>query len=509
MPEYIKAYIVILFLSTITFHYAKKLTSPYVSYTEFKEWRNAWLVITSFAFLGVNFWIFLSATFLYVFFKTKRSNNAIALYLAIIAAVPPITASIPGFGVVNYLLVIDYPMLLSLCLLLVVYLNLKPNSLTLKFNKVKTDFFVVSFIILNIGLSLTDTTFTDTLRQCAILFITTFLPYYAVSRGVQTAEQLKKAMFAYVITCLPLALVGVFESGKGWLLYLTIEDALKQSWSYGGYLMRGDGLRASSSFGHSIMFGYSMVIALGFFLLLQTLIKNKLYKLIGFGIISSGLIAALARGPWVGAAVLICVFLYLGKNGISNLMKLGMASVMVLALISASPVGDKVINLLPFIGKTDKFNVDYRTQLVEASFAVVAKSPLFGNKNFDKEPEMQKMIQGEHIIDIVNQYVNVLLNSGFFGLTLFLGIFISAIIYANSAMKRVRYDNRELYDIGRTLIATLVGIMFMITAVADQLIIPYLYFSCIGLCIAYAEIVKRWIVQSLDVPTTERLTTNN
>ena len=509
MPEYIKAYIVILFLSTFAFYYARKITTPFVTNTEFKEWINTWLVITSFAFFGINFWVFLTATLLYVYIKTKKSTNAVALYMAIIAAVPPITASIPGFGVVNYLLVIDYPMLLSVCLLLVVYANLKPNSQTLKFNKVKTDFFVVSFIIVNIGLSLTDTTFTDTLRQCVILFITTFLPYYAVSRGVQSAEQLKKAMFAYVVTCFPLALVGVFESGKGWLLYLTIEEALKQNWVYGGYLMRGDGLRASSSFGHSIMFGYGMVVALGFYLLLQTQIKNKLYKMIGFGIISAGLVAALARGPWVGAAVLICVFLYLGKNGISNLMKLGMASMMTLALVSATPVGDKVINLLPFVGKTDKFNVDYRAQLVEASFAVVAKSPLFGNKNFDKEPEMQKMIQGEHIIDIVNQYVNVLLNSGILGLTLFLGIFISALIYANSAMKRVRYNNRELYDIGRTLIATLVAIMFMISAVADQLIIPYLYFSCIGLCIAYAEIVRRWIIQSLDAPTSEHFASNN
>lgn len=509
MPEYIKAYIVILFLSTFAFYYARKITTPFVTNAEFKEWINTWLVITSFAFFGINFWVFLTATLLYVYIKTKKSTNAVALYMAIIAAVPPITASIPGFGVVNYLLVIDYPMLLSVCLLLVVYANLKPNSQTLKFNKVKTDFFVVSFIIVNIGLSLTDTTFTDTLRQCVILFITTFLPYYAVSRGVQSAEQLKKAMFAYVVTCFPLALVGVFESGKGWLLYLTIEEALKQNWVYGGYLMRGDGLRASSSFGHSIMFGYGMVVALGFYLLLQTQIKNKLYKMIGFGIISAGLVAALARGPWVGAAVLICVFLYLGKNGISNLMKLGMASMMTLALVSATPVGDKVINLLPFVGKTDKFNVDYRAQLVEASFAVVAKSPLFGNKNFDKEPEMQKMIQGEHIIDIVNQYVNVLLNSGILGLTLFLGIFISALIYANSAMKRVQYNNRELYDIGRTLIATLVAIMFMISAVADQLIIPYLYFSCIGLCIAYAEIVRRWIIQSLDAPTSEHFASNN
>lgn len=509
MPEYIKAYIVILFLSTVAFHYARKITTPYVTNTEFKEWRNTWLVVTSFAFFGINFWIFLTATFLYVYIKAKKSTNAIALYLAIIAAVPPITASIPGFGVVNYLLIIDYPMLLSVCLLLVVYLNLKPNAQTLKFNKLKTDFFVVNFILVNIGLSLTDTTFTDTLRQCAILFITTFLPYYAVSRGVQSVEQLKKTMFAYVVTCFPLALVGVFETGKGWLLYNTVEAALKQSWSFGGYLMRGDGLRATSSFGHSIMFGYGMVIALGFYLLLQSQLKNKLFRLMGFGIIAAGLIAALARGPWVGAAVLICVFLYLGKNGISNLMKLGMASVMALALISATPVGDKVINLLPFIGKTDKGNIDYRAQLIDASFAVVAKSPLFGNKNFGKEPEMQKMIQGEKIIDIVNQYLNVLLNSGIVGLILFLGIFLSALIYANSAMKKVRYSNRELYDVGRTLIATLVGIMFMITAVADQLVIPYLYFACIGLCIAYAEVVRRWIIQSLDAPTTQRLTSNS
>ena len=499
MPEYIKAYVVILTIATFAFHFAKKITSPIVSYSEFKEWRNSWLIITSFAFLGINFWIFLAATFVYVYIKAKKSANSIALYLAILTTVPPITGSLPGFGVVNYLLQIDYPMLLSLCLLLTVYFNLKSNSETLKFNKVKTDFFVVAFIVVNIGLSLLDTTFTDTLRQCAILFMTTFLPYYVVSRRLQNTQHLRAALFAYVVTSFPLALIGVFEAGKGWLLYNSVEAALKQYWVYGGYLLRGEGLRASSSFGHSIMFGYSMVVAFGFYLLLQGYIKSKFFKLAGLGIIVLGMISALARGPWVGAMVLICIFLYLGKNGVSNIVKLGMISVMSLALVSVTPIGDKVINLLPFIGKTDKGNIDYREQLIEASISVVAKSPLFGNKNFEKEPEMQKMYQGEQIIDIVNQYLNVLLNSGVVGLILFLGIFVSALISANNAMKRVRLKNKELYDIGRTLVATLIAIMFMITAVADQLVIPYLYYSCVGLCIAYAEIVRRWIVQEANV----------
>lgn len=509
MPEYLKAYILIMLMAVPSFHLAKKLTADVVPSASFKEWKSSWFIITSFAFLGVNYWVFLVLTYIYVNIRIKKSDFPIALYMAVLTIIPPIGALIPGFGVLGYISEINYLMLLSIAALIPLLKKIKSSRESLKFGRVKTDFFIIAFITINVGISFFSTTITDTLRIFTVLIVTNFLPYYVVSRHVKSLESMKLSMIAYVVSCLALALVGAFEWSKGWLLYRSIQSALNQYWSYGGYLMRDGGLRASSSFGHSIMFGYGMAIALGFYMLLQQYIQRKFLRLTGLAVLCLGLIAAMARGPWVGAVVMLCVFLYLGKNGVSNLLKLTMVGLMAIAAISVTPVGDKVINLIPFIGKTDKGNIEYRQRLIDASISVVSRNPLFGNKNFADEPEMQDMYQGEHIIDIVNQYINVLLHSGYLGLVCFLGIFFSALTSTYSAMKKVKLRSKELYDVGRTIIATLISIMFMISSVADQLAIPYLYYICIGFCIAYAEIVRRWNLQSLDAPNTKRMTTDN
>ena len=492
MPENIKAYIAILIFSTIAFHFAKKATAEILPANQFNHYKSSWLILTSLAFLSFNYWIFLTLSLLFVAFRVRKTSHPIGLYMAVIAAVPPISAALPGFGIMNYLMQVDYLVMLSVGLLLAVYFKSKSNYLPL--GKVKTDVFVVSYLLLNISLNFADTTITDILRQCAVLYLTNFLPYYVVSRVVQDSQHLKVSIAAFMVACFPAALVGFLEAIKGWLVYSSLQSALKQYWAFGSYMGRDGALRATASFGHSIAFGYTMTIALGLYLYVQSTIKKKIFKFAGFGVIALGLLAPLSRGPWVGAAVLITIYLYLGKNGISNLLKFMMVCAITLAFVLVLPFGDKIINLIPFVGKTDIQNVDYRQQLLDASMIVVARSPIFGNKNYAAEPEMKKMVQGEHIIDLVNIYVSVLLNSGVVGLCLYVGMFLSACSITYQSMKRVKAINNELFQIGRSLLSILIAIMLMISAMSDQLIIPYLYYIVIGLSVAYAQIVKKALI---------------
>lgn len=496
MPEFVKAYIAIIFLSTIAFHFAQKVTTGILPEKEFKLYKNSWLILTSLAFLTMNFWLFLGLSYLFVSFRVKRAPYPIGLYLAIIATVPPINAPLPGFGIMNYLMQVDYLVMLSMALLLMIFLKLNTSHLPL--GKVKTDVFVVSYLILNLILNMSETTVTDILRQSAVLFLTNFLPYYVVSRAIQDVQQLKVTLAAFAIACFPAALIGFFEAAKGWLVYSSLQSALKQYWVFGGYLGRDGALRASSSFGHSIAFGYVMTIGLGIYLYIQTTIKQKITRLAGFGIVTLGLIAPLSRGPWVGAAILVAIYLYLGKNGISNIVKFLMGSLLVLSFALMLPIGGKIINLIPFAGKADAQNVDYRQNLLNASLTVIGRSPIFGNKQYANEPEMQAMIQGEKIIDLVNIYVSVMLNSGIVGLALYASIFISACLLTYRSMRRIKTVDDELFQIGRSLLSTLIAIMLMISAMSDQLIIPYLYYITVGICVAYAQIVKKTLLLNLD-----------
>lgn len=496
MPEFIKAYIAILVFSTIAFHYAKKCTSSILPQSEFKYYRNSWYIVTSFAFLSLNYWIYLSLTLIFLLIRAKRAPHIIGLYMAIIAAVPPISAALPGFGIMNYLMEVDYLVVLSLGLLLLTYFKMSTSHLP--FGKVKIDYFVATYLVLNIALTITDTTFTDVMRQSAVLYLTKFIPYFVISRAIQNHHQLKVSLAAFMIAVFPAALIGFFEAIKGWLLYSSLQSALKQYWAFGNYLGRDGALRASASFGHSIAFGYVMTVALGVYLYLQHFIKQKSTRLIGFGIIALGSIAPLSRGPWVGAAVLITIYLYLGKNGISNILKLMMASFLALSIVLLLPFGDKIFNLIPFVGKTDSQNLDYRQQLLDASFIVISKSPLLGNKHYADEPEMIKMIQGEKIIDLVNIYVSVLLNSGFVGLSLYVGMFIIACYTTYRSMRKIRVINDELFQLGRTVFAILIAIMVMISAMSDILIIPYLYYFIIGLSVAYNQVVKQTLIEAVN-----------
>lgn len=404
---------------------------------------------------------------------------------------PPISQYIPGMGLVNYIFVIDYLRILTLAILLPVFLGLISSTKTLKLFSAKTDFFVVFHILILCGLQFRETTITDSIRQSLIYFIDYFVVYFVISRYIKTAEQLKLVFYAFLFAAIPAALIGGFEAIKHWLVYSSLESALHVSWNYGGYLARDSSLRALSSFGHSIIFGYCMVIVFGFYLYMQTQIKNTKYKKIGFIILAIGMIAPISRGPWVGAVALLGIFLLLGKNGIANAIKFISALLFAFVLATQLPGGEKLVNLIPFVGKTDAGNVEYREKLIDVSLLVVARNPWFGKINFAEEPEMKQMVQGEGIIDVVNSYIATLLQSGYFGLFTFIGIFISAILITFKAFKKVRSQNIELANIGRTLLAGTVSSAIMIATVSNQLIIPYMYFITAGMCIAYSQIVKK------------------
>jgi O-antigen ligase len=103
--------------------------------------------------------------------------------------------------------------------------------------------------------------------------------------------------------------------------------------------------------------------------------------------------------------------------------------------------------------------------------------------------EMQEMVQGQGIIDIVNTYIAVALGSGVVGLSLFCGFFLSAAVGVLRAMRGVPDTKSDAYLLGRVLIATLIGILVMIFTVSSVTIIPTIYWAMAGLCVGYVRLV--------------------
>jgi O-antigen ligase len=491
MPEYLRALVVILLIASLIFAFAKKTTIPVIPNERFNRWRSAWLGITLIAFLSHNFWIYVLVGSLFIAFIAKLEPNKMALFFVLLFAVPAVGSDITGLGAINYFFEINYLRLLSLVILFPVFISLLANPNTLKYGKNLPDKFILLYLILIISLQIRSTTITDSLRQALYAFTDVFLPYYVASRALKQIEHLKEAFSGFVLASFLVAAIGCFEFIKGWLLYNPLSYVWDLHSDIGNYLMRGSNLRALASLGQPIVLGYVLVVAIGFYLFLWPLIQGKTIKRLGLAVLILGLMATLSRGPWVGAAVLLIMFIATGPHAVKRLGVLGLSAIIALPLISVMPGGEKIINLLPFIGNIEKGNIDYREKLLDNSIIVIKRNPLFGSVNYLETPEMQEMIQGQGIIDIVNTYLQISLNYGLVGLGLFAGFFLAVLSGLHQCKKIISDKTSELYLLGRSLIATLTAVLVIIFTVSSIVTIPVIYWSLAGLGVAYISIVKR------------------
>ena len=118
MPEHYRALVVILVLAIAVFTLARRAAADLIPSGDFARRRNLWFVLTLLAFLSPNFWAFagIAATLLVV--AQRREHNPMALFFLLLFLIPPTSIAVPGFGLVNYLLDLNYVRLLTLCVLL-------------------------------------------------------------------------------------------------------------------------------------------------------------------------------------------------------------------------------------------------------------------------------------------------------------------------------------------------------------------------------------------------------
>jgi O-antigen ligase len=300
----------------------------------------------------------------------------------------------------------------------------------------------------------------------------------------------RDALLSFVLAIMVAALIAIFETSRHWLLYYSLIGVLGLE-GLQSFMSRAGAVRAAVTAGHSIALGYLMVTGMGLYLYLKRSIRIKFTRRLGMALLAAGLIATLSRGPWVGAAVLLIVFIATGRNAMPRLAGLAAAAVLTLSLIAILPGGEKVVNILPFIGKSDQGSIDYRANLLNQSMIVIERNPWFGSVNYLETPEMEALRQGQGIIDIVNTYIQVVLEIGLVGLGLFVSFFALILWRIYLAIRSIRDRNSEERLLGRALLATLVAILLMIFTVSSITLIPIVYWSVAGLGMAYVEMVRR------------------
>lgn len=489
MPEHLRALVVILVLASAIFSFAKRpLCAVAMTREDFVRRRNLWFTITLIAFLAHNFWVYIVAVGILVWRARAREHNPLALYFALLFAVPPISAVIGGAGIIEHFISIDYLRLLALVILLPMWWMLRRRADVPRFGTTTADKFLIAYLLLLFLLRFRGFTSTDSLRFGFYLFVDDFLPYYVASRALRNLEQVREAMVAFVLAAMVMALLGVFEMARYWLLYSPLAEALGVDWVYGAYLGRESTLRALASTGQPIVLGFVMVIALGFYYFLWRSIPDR-WRMPGLLLLIAGLLSPLSRGPWIAAMVLPVVFALTGERPARKLALLGTVAGAVVALLLISAAGSTIIDYLPFVGNVDAENVTYRQRLIDNSLIVIAQNPLFGSFDVFYRPEMEELRQGEGIIDVVNAYIGIALSYGLVGVALFVGILLSALLAVWKTMSSLPGKDDDHYRLGQTLLAALVVIFILILTVSSILVIPIVNWTVAGLGIAYARML--------------------
>lgn len=491
MAEHLRALVVIMVLSVAFFYVARGAFAQLVPEETFARWRNLWFTGTLLLFLSHSLWVWMFAFLAVLLVARRREPQIMGLYFALLFVAPPAPATLPGMGIIDHLWVLDHYRLLGLALLLPAALALAQRRTTARLGSSPVDWMVIGYVVLMSLLTFRNASVTGALRAILSVWVDIFLPYYVASRSIQSREGLKQAMTGYVMAAMLLSVVAIFEALRSWKLYSAVLGALGlHELLFGLYQIRAGMLRPNATVGNSIVLGFAIMVGLGFFLYLKEFVARPALRVLGGSLLAAGIVASLSRGPWVGALFLVLVYLLVSPRPIKRLMRAGALGVLLLLALSLTGPGTALINLLPFIGTSEQGNVEYRDDLVESAMPVIMRHLFLGSDDYLSAPELQPMLQGEGIIDIVNSYVQVALKSGLLGLFFFTGAFLTALIAVRKAAKRATRQRSAWALPGNVLFATLAATMFTIYTVSSILTIPVVYWPLIGVAVAYARLAR-------------------
>ena len=482
MPEYLRALVYVLAFSVGAFFLAKKIAVPFVDEDEFCRWRNCWLATACAAFLSSSFIIFAAFMVLLAIYIHRNAKQPLYFYIILIFAAPCLRIDVGIPGIFNKIMELNSPRLVSLIILLPIAVKLWTNR-SKNANRPRLGYFDVcagSFFFIITALSARQGDFNAVLRIFLQNSMDMVLPYFVVSRAISSVKEFNTALLAYVVSTMPLSAIGFLEMWKHWRLYYVVV----QQWQVRlptPYLLRDDMLRAANTSIEPIAFGFLCMTGVAFLMIMRTG-RWTLWHYASLGLLFAGLYSSLSRGPWLGFAIFVALL------SIAYLRK---ATTALLVAIPAGLVGiyfappaiiQRFLSLLPFMGTVDKGNETYRTDLLTNSIAVIQRYPIFGSYTFLEEPEMQSMVQGQGIIDIVNTYLQFALEYGLVGLLLFLGVFLglAASLFVKVLKPTVGPEHIDYAG----LLALLISMLFVIATVSSISTIPYTYWTFAGLIVA-------------------------
>jgi O-antigen ligase len=493
----IKALIVVLAIGATIFRLAQPIALKFIAEEDFSRRRNLWFLLTAVSFVSPNLWLYALVAVPLLLRAGRKDSNPTALYLMMLHVIPPVAVTIPILGN-NGLFSLDNYRLLAMCVLVPAIIRYRKHPEAYPRNAFGgMDVLLLVFGVLQVALYtppdlphhfVIPDSLSNALRRGVLFLLDVYILYFAVSRTCVSRRRIEDAAASFCVACAVIAAIAIFERTKGWLLYVDIASRWGTDPNAAFYLARGGAVRAQVSAGHSIALGYLLAVAFGLWLYLMSRIQSGLRRIAVVFLLWGGLFASFSRGSWLGGVATYCTFLAVGPRAVSRLVK-GLTLALVAAvLVAMSPIGDRIIAVLPVMGGTTDASADssivYRQRLAERGWELVLAHPFFGDQF--PWPEMEDLRQGEGIIDLVNTYLGTALSYGLIGLFCFVSFMVLAIRRVYAHLRKVAYSDPEATLLGASLIACIVGILIMIQSVGFGLGVQRVFYVLAGLASAYS-----------------------
>lgn len=492
MSDHYRAFAAVLALTLFALFATRWMLRGTSMYEGFERRRNYWIGAVVITFLTPNFYLAMLVLGMFYIWAVRKDPNPVAFYLMFLLAVPPIQRELKGIGPIATLFEINNTRLLALVVLAPLAVRMftspkpkgRPPSLAPRLVDVAV-ILLASYLVLT---HVPHESITVLMRRSVHQILDFVLPYFVISRFCKDREQIMDALGGLLVGALFVSFIAIFEHFKGWLLYTTLPERWDQV-ELSLYVMRGSSLRASATAGHPLVLGHFLVVCIGLLCFFRTQFNSKAKLALAWVVLLLALYATVSRGPWVATAIVIILAGLFTQRVVRFYAVLAVTATAVTSGLLASPWAERLINVLPFVGKVDQFNVDYRQQILDTTFIMIRQNPIFGNVRV--LDHLEHLRQGQGIIDIVNVYAEVAMTYGLLGLFFFCLFLFGTTAYSIVASIKVRKKQPQMYALLGNTTAALIGSMITLAGISNWLSVPLVYTAIAALLIAGVRVARK------------------
>lgn len=417
-----------------------------------------WLgsVAVMFSLQGLKGFSLIALAALLLFLKPRPPEEKLPFLMLVFVAVPvAITTEIPFPGI-NYLLRADFQILIGMLAVAPALLSgPRPDRAGSPLTGWST-LFMCAYFVLTTLLMLRVLPLTAGLRFGAEALLGTLLIYLFILRYAVSQKVLEQSLAALYVTAVILACIAVMTQVKHWNFYSLVDTDVR---IFKAGEVRYGLLRTGATVNYALL---GLMETIGFVLLLRHRDISGHFPRYGWLIgllLTTGLAVSLSRGAWLAGLVAFLAYFML-KSRLSS------SIIAILGITCAAAVAFVVFAGDGFSDSLDPFQTfNYRKQLFAASWEQFLSAPFLGNPFYLESGRFDDLVQGEGIIDIVSVYLQIVLQFGVAGLTLFMMPFLIAL----GGILRAR--SRDLSLQSRSLVAALgafvLGYLTLILTVSD------------------------------------------